>query len=66
MHNAGGNDFDSATSFIRDHFVSCNKEPTRAVFTHLTCATDTTNIRFVFAAVKTSIILKNMKMSGML
>jgi len=60
----GGKNYDSGIEFLKEHFRGCNKEPTRTIFTHVTCATDTDNIRFVFHAVKTSVFLKNMHSSG--
>lgn len=60
----GGRNYDHAIEFLKEHFRGCNKEPSRTIFTHVTCATDTDNIRFVFNAVKTSVFLKNMHNSG--
>jgi len=48
-------DFDSAVGFIRQKFLSLNKEE-RAVYSHVTCATDTRNIKNVFDNVKEIII----------
>lgn len=42
-------------------FASLNPDPTRVIYSHFTCATDTDNIRFVFDAVKETIILVNLR-----
>jgi hypothetical protein len=48
-------DFESAVNFIRQKFLSLNKEE-RQVYSHVTCATDTRNIKNVFDNVKEIII----------
>jgi len=48
----GGCDFDNAYQFIENKFLECNENPNRHIYTHLTCATDTENIAFVFQAVR--------------
>jgi len=44
----GGNDYDKATKFISDKFLSKNKNSKRQIYPHLTCATDTGNIKAVW------------------
>ena len=48
-----GNDRDptAAREFILGMFVELNPDPEKIIYSHFTCATDTENIRFVFAAV---------------
>jgi len=41
-----------AREFILNMFVELNDDPDKVIYSHFTCATDTENIRFVFAAVK--------------
>lgn len=49
----GGLDFDKGSAYIEKQFLKKNKsEGTRHIYTHLTCATDTENIRVVFNAVQ--------------
>lgn len=63
---SGGNDYDAATRFITDRFVELNKSEAKQIYPHLTCATDTNNIKFVFSAVKDIILQNNLRLSGFL
>lgn len=47
----GGEDYALACDYILNRFVSLNQHETKQIYTHFTCATDTTQIRFVMAAV---------------
>lgn len=47
----GGDDYNAACDYILNRFVSLNQSETKQIYTHFTCATDTTQIRFVMAAV---------------
>ncbi|PRP86375.1 guanine nucleotide-binding protein alpha-1 subunit [Planoprotostelium fungivorum] len=51
----GGPNFEKSSAFIKKTFESRNKT-TKSVFTHMTCATDTENVRFVFNAVRGHIL----------
>ena len=44
-------DYAAACDYILNRFVSLNQHETKQIYTHFTCATDTTQIRFVMAAV---------------
>lgn len=48
----GAQTFQEASSFIRDRFLELNENRDKTIYTHLTCATDTTNIIIVFNAVR--------------
>ncbi|KAK3727444.1 hypothetical protein EGW08_020791 [Elysia chlorotica] len=50
-----------AREFILKMFVELNPDPDKIIYSHFTCATDTENIRFVFAAVKDTILQLNLK-----
>ncbi|KAL5008841.1 hypothetical protein ScPMuIL_014422 [Solemya velum] len=54
-------DAQSAREFILRMFVDLNPDPDKIIYSHFTCATDTENIRFVFAAVKDTILQLNLK-----
>ena len=56
----GGRKYDDAIKFIQARFLETNKSRQRQIYTHVTCATDTENIRVVFDAVK-NIILHDSK-----
>lgn len=47
----GGPDYAAACDYILNRFVSLNQHEIKQIYTHFTCATDTTQIRFVMAAV---------------
>jgi guanine nucleotide-binding protein G(i) subunit alpha len=49
--STGGPDYAAACDYILNRFVSLNQAETKQIYTHFTCATDTTQIRFVMAAV---------------
>ncbi|NP_001038501.1 guanine nucleotide-binding protein subunit alpha-11a [Danio rerio] len=55
------NDAQSAREFILKMFVDLNPDSDKIIYSHFTCATDTENIRFVFAAVKDTILQHNLK-----
>jgi len=52
----GGEDFEQGGKFIADKFLSKNTDKERLIFPHITCATDTENVRVVFDTVRASII----------
>lgn len=54
-------DAKAAREFILKMFVDLNPDPEKVIYSHITCATDTENIRFVFAAVKDTILQLNLK-----
>uniref|UniRef100_A0A3P8ZFV6 Guanine nucleotide-binding protein subunit alpha n=2 Tax=Esox lucius TaxID=8010 RepID=A0A3P8ZFV6_ESOLU len=47
--------------FILKMFVDLNPDTDKIIYSHFTCATDTENIRFVFAAVKDFILQLNLQ-----
>eukprot|EP00735_Rhodelphis_limneticus_P010312 TRINITY_DN3042_c0_g1::TRINITY_DN3042_c0_g1_i1::g.22256::m.22256 TRINITY_DN3042_c0_g1::TRINITY_DN3042_c0_g1_i1::g.22256 ORF type:complete len:357 (-),score=115.21,sp/P20353/GNAI_DROME/48.74/4e-118,G-alpha/PF00503.15/3.2e-122,Arf/PF00025.16/0.21,Arf/PF00025.16/4.4e-12,Miro/PF08477.8/76,Miro/PF08477.8/0.73,Gtr1_RagA/PF04670.7/9.4,Gtr1_RagA/PF04670.7/0.9,AAA_29/PF13555.1/0.084,MMR_HSR1/PF01926.18/2.6 TRINITY_DN3042_c0_g1_i1:589-1659(-) len=63
----GGLNYDAAVSFIEKKFVSLNKHPDkRQIYVHQTCATDTTNVQFVFRAIRDIILQQNLSGSGLI
>ncbi|EDS28560.1 GTP-binding protein (I) alpha subunit [Culex quinquefasciatus] len=64
--NNCSNTYEEASSYIRMKFENLNKrKDQKEIYTHLTCATDTTNIQFVFDAVSDVIIKNNLKDCGL-
>jgi len=61
----GGADINNAARFILWKFMQANRARL-SVYPHLTQATDTSNIRLVFAAVKETILQNALKDSGIL
>lgn len=62
----GGTDYNKACDFFTKKFVSLNQSDVKQVYPHLTCATDTQQIKFVMAAVNDIIIQNNLRESGLL
>lgn len=60
----GSNSYDSACQFMKEQFESKNHQD-KSIYTHLCCATDTTNVQAVFNAVKDIIIRKSLEEVGM-
>ncbi|EFP77948.1 guanine nucleotide-binding protein subunit alpha [Puccinia graminis f. sp. tritici] len=56
----------AGADFFGNKFVSVNQSPSKQVYVHLTCATDTSQIRFVLSAVNDIIIQLNLRECGLL
>ncbi|XP_077200852.1 guanine nucleotide-binding protein subunit alpha-14 isoform X2 [Paroedura picta] len=54
-------DVKAAREFILKLYQDQNPDKEKVIYSHFTCATDTENIRFVFAAVKDTILQINLK-----
>jgi len=52
----GGQNFEEASEYIKQQYLSMNDNPNKSVYPHITCATNTSNIKHVFAAVKDIIL----------
>ena len=62
----GRNTYDEAGSYIKQRFEDLNKRhDVKEVYTHFTCATDTSNVQFVFEAITDIIIKNNLKDCGL-
>lgn len=62
----GGADYNSACEYIVNRFVSLNQSDAKTIYTHFTCATDTSQIKFVMSAVNDIIIQVNLRDCGLL
>ncbi|KAF9583393.1 guanine nucleotide-binding protein subunit alpha [Lunasporangiospora selenospora] len=62
----GGDDYDQASQYILNRFVNLNQSDTKQIYAHFTCATDTSQIKFVMAAVSDIIIQSNLRDCGLL
>lgn len=63
----GSNTFDECASYIQMKFENLNKrKEQKQMYSHFTCATDTTNIQFVFDAVTDVIIQNNLSSCGLI
>jgi guanine nucleotide-binding protein G(o) subunit alpha len=54
------NDYEHGAAFIEAQFQARNKQP-KKVYTHMTCATDTSNVQAVFNAVKDIVVSDSLK-----
>lgn len=63
----GRNTYQDGINYLRDRFVSLNQNPAKkTVYTHVTCATDTNNIQFVFESVTDIIISEHLRDAGLI
>jgi guanine nucleotide-binding protein G(i) subunit alpha len=59
------NDYEAGVQYFLEKFLDRNKAGTdRQIYHHVTCATDTRNVRVVFDACKDIILRENLKNSG--
>ncbi|KND02318.1 uncharacterized protein SPPG_02793 [Spizellomyces punctatus DAOM BR117] len=61
----GPNTFEAASEFFAHRFVALNKMPERKIYIHYTWATDTNQIKTVFATVNAIILRENLHASGL-
>ncbi|OXU29079.1 hypothetical protein TSAR_014316 [Trichomalopsis sarcophagae] len=62
---AGAQEYSEAAAYIQAQFEAKNKSTTKEIYCHMTCATDTNNIQFVFDAVTDVIIANNLRGCGL-
>mmetsp|Transcript_9346 Transcript_9346/g.28602 ORF Transcript_9346/g.28602 Transcript_9346/m.28602 type:complete len:356 (-) Transcript_9346:382-1449(-) len=56
--------YDDGLSYFLQKFLEKNQHKTKDIYTHITCATDTENVRVVFDASKDIILKFNLEASG--
>ncbi|XP_041638644.1 guanine nucleotide-binding protein G(t) subunit alpha-1 [Cheilinus undulatus] len=62
----GPNTYEDAGNYIKLQFLDLNmRRDVKEVYSHMTCATDTENVKFVFDAVTDIIIKENLKDCGL-
>ena len=54
----GAQTYEAASQYIQDEFLDQNQQSSKDVYPHVTCALDTSNIKHVFAAVRSIILRK--------
>jgi guanine nucleotide-binding protein G(o) subunit alpha len=59
------NEFVPACTYILKQFEAKKNNQEKDIYSHLTCATDTENVQFVFEAVTASIVSSNVKSMGL-
>jgi len=60
----GGLEYTAASEFLQHKFKKLNRRTGREIYAHITCATDTENVRVVFNAVKETLITRAMRSGG--
>ncbi|RKO84365.1 guanine nucleotide binding protein, alpha subunit [Blyttiomyces helicus] len=63
---AGGESYEAACEYMLNRFVTLNQSDQKQIYTHFTCATDTSQIKFVMAAVNDIIIQTNLRDCGLM
>jgi len=61
----GPNTYEAAVSYFRGTFIKCNREA-KTIYTHVTCATDTRQIKFVLKAMLDILIKESLRNIGFL
>jgi len=58
------NDYEDGCKYFQDKFLAMNKNSSKQIFCHVTCATDPDNVAVVFNACKETILRDNLSGSG--
>lgn len=61
----GKNEFQPAAEYIREKLISLDKNDPDRVYPHVTCATDTEQVRFVFNVIKDTLLSANLRKMGL-
>lgn len=56
----GGKDYEKAINWLNSKFTALNKNSDKPIYVHVTCATDTNNIKFTFGAVEELILYETL------
>lgn len=58
--------FENGIQYFIDKFLACNCNESKDIYYHITCATDTNNIEFVWESCRTIILEESLKKSGIM
>lgn len=61
-----GLDYNKAAAYVEDRFLELNKNKSRQIYVHQTCATDTTQIRVTLKATQDILLKKTLSAAGLL
>ena len=61
-----GCDYDAGIKYLTNKFMSLNKSSEKMIYSHVTCATDTTNIKYVFKAVRDIVVRETLTKSNLM
>ena len=62
----GGCNFQKAIDYITAKFSGLNRNPEKEIYSHVTCATDTSNVKFVFEAVREIVMRESLARAGIM
>lgn len=62
---SGADTFDAYAKYIEKKFFMANEVPNKAIYCHLTCATDTQQVQFVLDSVLDTILSSKLKGCGL-
>lgn len=65
-YNGRPGDVQAGCEYFSHRFQALNQNPQKQVYVHLTCATDTSQIKFVLSAVNDIVIQANLRDCGLL
>jgi guanine nucleotide-binding protein G(i) subunit alpha len=60
----GGCDYAKAATYVSEKFAGLNRNSAKQIYAHVTCATDTTNVKYVFDVVKEVVQRMSLQRSG--
>jgi len=60
-----GGSYEEACQYVEKKFLEGNENKERVIKSHITCATDTENVKTIFNAVKAGVINKSLKEAGL-
>jgi len=60
-----GGSYEEACQYVEKKFLEGNENKERVIKSHVTCATDTENVKTIFNAVKAGVINKSLKEAGL-
>jgi len=63
---SGPNDFKACSEWCKAQFLKRVKDTSKSVYTHITTAVDTSNVKFIFNAVISMLLESNLKDSGLM
>lgn len=58
------NDYTESCNYIQNVFENLNRDPSKEVYTHVTCATNSDNVSHVFHSVKDTLIKRSLREGG--
>ncbi len=61
---AGGCNYTNGANYMQAKFKSLNRQPNKPIYVHITCATDTENVKFVFNSVRDVLLNQSLGASG--